>query len=149
MSLLTATIFPASYQEEVVVLEDNIIMFVFIAMKYACNSFDRTLAMNYACNSFDRNGHSITIGWGELKTKPMDTSVKKTKRISHRLFSVDVNGSYFKLQSKDCRSIDRVLMCHGVCVCFGQCILFKGFVRYRFLKKKCWNFWKAFNCNRF
>lgn len=136
MSLLTATIFPASYQEEVVVLEDNIIMFVFIAM-------------NYACNSFDRNGHSITIGWGELKTKPMDTSVKKTKRISHRLFSVDVNGSYFKLQSKDCRSIDRVLMCHGVCVCFGQCILFKGFVRYRFLKKKCLNFWKAFNCNRF
>lgn len=60
MSLLTATIFPASYQEEVVVLENNIIMFVFIAMKYACNSFDGTLAMNYACNSFDRYGHSIT-----------------------------------------------------------------------------------------
>lgn len=60
MSLLTATIFPASNQEEVVVLEDNIIMFVFIAMKYACNSFDRILAMNYACNSFEKNGHSIT-----------------------------------------------------------------------------------------
>lgn len=60
MPLLTATISPASSQEGLVVLKDNIIIFVFIAMKYVCNSFDRILAMNYACNSFDRNGHSIT-----------------------------------------------------------------------------------------
>lgn len=47
MSLLAATISPAPSQETVVVLLDNKLAIVFIAMKYACNSYDR-------------NGHSIT-----------------------------------------------------------------------------------------
>lgn len=60
MSLLTPTISLASSQEKVVVWEYKILVFVFLAIKYACNSFDRTLGMKYACFSFDGNGHSIT-----------------------------------------------------------------------------------------
>lgn len=60
MSLLTPTIFLASSQEKVVVLEDTILVYVFLVMKYACSSFDRILGMKYVCFSFDGNGHSIT-----------------------------------------------------------------------------------------
>lgn len=62
---------------------------------------------------------------------------------------VQVNGSYFKLQSQYCISIDRVLMCHGVCVGFGKCILFKGFVRFWFFEEKRFKFLEAFNWNPF
>lgn len=52
--------FSCFVSRKVVVLEYKILVFVFLAMKYACNSFDRILGMKYARFSFDGNGHSIT-----------------------------------------------------------------------------------------